>query len=245
MAGSQDNAAPGAKGDAVKQALGVQAADEFVKSGMRIGLGTGSTAIWAIRRIAEGLAAGRLRDILAVPSSSQSLLAAREGSIPVRSMNDPEIDGALDLVIDGADEFDEARRLTKGGGAALVKEKILAYNAAHVVIIAGASKLVPRLGRSYPIPVEVIPEAQVPVERSLRKLGGRPELREALRKMGPVITDNGNILLDTYFDGGLDDPRFMEGALNGIPGVLGNGIFAGIDPFVLIGEESGEIRRLG
>lgn len=245
MAESEERGPAGAKGDAVKQALGVQAADEFVGSGMRIGLGTGSTAIWAIRRIAEGLAAGRLRGILGVPSSSQSLLAAREGNIPVRSMNDPEIDGALDLVIDGADEVDEGRRLTKGGGAALVKEKILAYNAETVVIIVGASKLVSRLGRSYPIPVEVIPEAQVPADRALRKLGGRPEVRQALRKMGPVITDNGNILLDTYFNEGIRDPVAMERELNGIPGVLGNGIFAGIEPVILVGEEGGEIRRLG
>ena len=244
MAGADEQISGAAKGDAVKRALGVQAADEFVRSGMRIGLGTGSTAIWAIRRIAEGLAAGRLRDIVGVPSSTQSLLTAREGNIPLRSMNDPDIDGVLDLVIDGADEVDGGGRLTKGGGAALVKEKILAYNAKRVVIIAGASKVVSRLGRSYPIPVEVIPEAQVPAERALRKLGGWPELREALRKMGPVITDNGNILLDTYFDAGIEDPVAMEAALNGIPGVLGNGIFAGIEAIVLLGEEDGGIRRL-
>ncbi len=232
------------KGDRVKELLGRRAADDFPRDGMRIGLGTGSTAIWAIRRIAERLAEGSLRDIVGVATSTQSAFAAQEGGIPLRSMNDPEIDGEVDLVIDGADEIDEHLHATKGGGAALLFEKILAYNARRMVIIAGRRKYVSRLGRSYPIPIEVVREARVTAARAVTALGGRPEVRQAVRKMGPVITDNGNILLDTYFDQGIDDATALEAELNLIPGVVENGIFARISPIVLLGEDDGSITRL-
>lgn len=243
-AGSPGSAAPGGA-DTVKELLGRSAADELVHSGMRLGLGTGSTAIWAIRRIAEGIADGSLTGILGVATSTQSAFAAEEGKIPLRSMNDPEIDGELDLIIDGADEVDEGLNLTKGGGAALLIEKILAYNAKQVVIIAGRGKYVPRLGVTYPIPIEVVREARRTATRSIEALGGRCEVRQAQRKMGPVITDNGNILLDTTFDGGVTNPAELEGRLNLIPGVVENGIFSRIKPVVLIGEEDGTITRLG
>lgn len=227
----------------VKERLGAYAAEHYVRSGMRLGLGTGSTAVWAIRRVAELRAEGRLTDILGVATSTQSVIAAEEGNIPVRSMNDPEIGGRLDLVIDGADEIDAARRLTKGGGGALVIEKVLAYNAAEVVIIAAAEKQVPKLGVTFPVPIEVLRDARVPVIRAVEALGGRCEVRQAQRKMGPVITDNGNILLDTYFEEGIADPPQLERRLNCIPGVLDNGLFTGLDPVVLLGEAEGDIRR--
>ncbi|NBC30578.1 MAG: ribose 5-phosphate isomerase A [Spirochaetes bacterium] len=243
-AASAGTSAPGGA-DSVKELLGRTAADEFVRSGMRVGLGTGSTAIWAIRRIAEGIAEGSLTGILGVATSTQSAFAAEEGDIPLRSMNDPEIDGELDVIIDGADEIDEGRNLTKGGGAALLIEKILAYNAERVVIIAGRGKYVARLGVTYPIPIEVVREARRTATRSIEALGGRCEVRQAQRKMGPVITDNGNILLDTTFADGISDPKGLEGELNLIPGVVENGIFSRIRPLVLIGEEDGSITRLG
>jgi ribose 5-phosphate isomerase A len=242
-AASAGTSAPGGA-DSVKELLGRTAADEFVRSGMRLGLGTGSTAIWAIRRIAEGIANGSLTGILGVATSTQSAFAAQEGNIPLRSMNDPEIDGELDLIIDGADEVDEGLNLTKGGGAALLLEKILAYNAKRVVIIVGRGKYVTRLGATFPVPIEVVREARRTATRAIEALGGRCEVRQAQRKMGPVITDNGNILLDTTFEGGIADPTRLEAELNLIPGVVENGIFSRIEPIVLMGEEDGSITRL-
>jgi len=227
----------------IKERLGRRAAEDYVESGMRLGLGTGSTAIWAIRRVSQLIEEGRLNSILGVATSTQSALAAQEGKIPLRSMNDPEIGGNLDLIIDGADEIDAERRLTKGGGGALVVEKLLAYNAAQVVIIADTAKQVPMLGVTFPVPIEVLREARLPVRRAVEALGGRCEVRQAVRKMGPVITDNGNLLLDASFDDGITDPVELERELNRIPGVLDNGIFSRIDPIVLLGNESDGIQR--
>lgn len=226
-----------------KQAVGREAADRYASSGMKIGMGTGSTAIWAIRRIGERLANGELHDIVAVATSTQSELACHELGIPLRSLNDPAIDGSLDLTIDGADEIDPERRLVKGGGGALLIEKIVAYASKMVVVAAEERKLVARLGDSFAVPVEVLPLARAPVMRALRGLGGEPTVREATRKMGMVITDNGNIVVDVRFPKPID-PVEMEATLGTIPGILGNGLFTGCSPQVLLATAEGRVREL-
>jgi len=207
---------------------------------MKIGMGTGSTAVWAIRRIGELLQTGELTGIVGVPTSSQSELECQSLGIPLRTMNDPEIAGSLDLTFDGADEIDPQLNLVKGGGAALLVEKIVAYASGRVVIVADSGKLVENLGIRFPVPLEVLPQARVPVLRALERLGGRPEVREAERKMGAVITDNGNIVVDVYFTDPFV-PSEMERDLSAIPGVLGNGVFSRTRPDVLIGRPDGTV----
>jgi ribose 5-phosphate isomerase A len=229
--------------ETIKREVGEYAVSAHVESGMRIGMGTGSTAVWAIRKIGALLAEGKIRDILGVPTSFQSQLECEQLGIPLRSLSDPAIDGRLDLVIDGADEIDSNCRLTKGGGAALLLEKVIAYSADTVVIVADEQKLVDRLGRSFPVPVEIAAEARKSVLRRVRALGADGGLRMATRKMGPVITDNGNPLLDLTFTTEFD-PVAMEKELHRIPGALGNGIFADFRPIVYVGTSDGNVRKL-
>ena len=208
-----------------KQKVGVEAADRLVKSGMRIGMGTGSTAMWAIRRIGERISAGEISGIIAVVTSSQSEAECFRAGIAPTTLADPRIDARLDLVIDGADEIDPAGRLIKGGGAALVREKVVAYNAERVAITVTRDKHVSALGIAFPVPVEVVPFAVATVSRELSSRGFEYTVREGSGKMGPVVTDNGNHILDVRLDG-RGDPTALEGELECIPGVVGCGIFA-------------------
>jgi ribose 5-phosphate isomerase A len=229
----------------IKEALGRTAADSLVKSGMKLGLGTGSTAIHAVRRIGELLARGELSGLRVFPTSFQTQLECEKLGIPVYSLNSPELGGRLDLTIDGADEVDPENRLIKGGGGALLVEKLAAYASAAYAIVAGEAKLVEHLGIAFPLPVEVIPEARLPVSRSLEKLGAEVVLREALRKAGPVISEHGNILLDVRFREPVD-PEALETELNAIPGVVENGFFTGprgaaLRPLVYIGRADGRV----
>ncbi len=236
--------------DEGKRAAGFAAVDRFVKSGMKVGMGTGSTAVWAIRRIGQRIADGELTGVIGVATSSQAELECHALGIPLRSMNDPEIDGRLDLTIDGADEVDSERRLVKGGGGALLIEKIVAYASQRVVVVVDRSKLVDHLGLAFAVPLEVLSLARVPVLaalreiNALREIGAEPAVRLAERKMGAVITDNGNILVDVRF-GEPMDPAAMEDELSRIPGVLGNGLFTRVVPTVLVGEADGSVTELG
>jgi ribose 5-phosphate isomerase A len=224
----------------VKKELGTQAVDRFVKDGMRLGLGTGSTAIWATRRLAARLADGTLSGIRAVTTSLQTELEARRLGIPVCTLNDASLDAGLDLVIDGADEVDPARNLIKGGGGALLMEKIIAYASRRFLVIVDDSKLSDRLCDGFAIPVEIVADALTPVTRTLRDMGGEVELRMAVRKAGPVVTDLGNLLLDVTFRGAFD-PRRMEEDLKLIPGVLEDGLFTKNTPQLLIGHADGSL----
>jgi ribose 5-phosphate isomerase A len=211
-------------------------------SGMKIGLGTGSTAMPAVFRIAELIKEGKLSDIKAAATSFQTEIACEELGIPVYSLNAKILGGCLDLAIDGADEIDPARNLIKGGGAALLREKIVEYNAAYFVIVADESKAVKTLGTKFPLPVEVIAEAREAVSAQLRKLGAVPVVREGIKKCGPVITDNGNIIIDCLWKEP-PDPVFMEKELNSITGVVENGFFTRFSPTVFIAHADGSVEE--
>jgi len=221
-----------ASADDLKRAVGKAAVDRYVVDGMRLGLGTGSTAIWAVRRTAERFAAGELPRLRVVATSLQTDLEARSLGLPVVTLNDAGMAEGLDLTIDGADEVDARGNLIKGGGGALLMEKVVAYASKRFVVVVDRGKLSERLCTIFPVPIEVVPAALVPVRRALQALGAEVELRMAVRKAGPVVTDLGNLLVDARFRE-MTDPPALEAALDAIPGVLGNGLFTRRRPEVL------------
>lgn len=231
-----------------RQAIDDLVAGGLIFSGMKIGLGTGSTAMPAVTRLAELIKEGKLSGIRAVATSFQTTIACEELGIPVFSMNAREIGGRLDLAIDGADEISPDRHLIKGGGAALLLEKIVAYNSARFVIIADGSKAVPSLGTGFALPVEVIAEARVSVTAALTALGAAVVLRQGVRKAGPVITDNGNLIVDCLWKAGADgkspiNPADMEVKINAIVGVVENGFFTRNSPIVYIAHADGSVEK--
>ena len=212
----------------------------LIFSGMKIGLGTGSTAMPAVKRLAELMAEGKLKDVKAVPTSFQTTLACEELKIPVFSLSSSEIGGKLDLAIDGADEISAENHLIKGGGAAHLKEKLVEYNAEKLVIIADESKAVEDLGTVFPLPVEVIPEARLSVMQALELLGAKCKIREGVKKAGPVVSDNGNLIIDCLWekvDGKSPiNPMILEDEINKITGVVENGFFTKKVHLVFIGK---------
>lgn len=223
------------------------AVDDLVKAGlirsnMKIGLGTGSTAMPAVIRLAELIADGTLSNVRAVATSFQTTIACEDLGIPVYSMNSREIGGALDLAIDGADEISPGKHLIKGGGAALLLEKIVAYNAARFVIIADESKYVPDMGTRFSLPVEIIAEARTSASAALASLGAKVTLRQGLRKAGPVVTDNGNLIVDCLWEKPVD-PVTMEKEINAIVGVVENGFFTANIPTVYIARADGTVSK--
>lgn len=215
----------------MKQEVG-KAAAALVKSGSIVGLGTGSTTAYAIQFVGDRLKSGELKDILGVPTSFQAEVLAKQYGIPLTTLD--AIDH-IDIAIDGADEVDPQKNLIKGGGAAHTREKVVDYLAERFIVVVDSGKLVDRLGSVFAVPVEVISMAITPVMRAIEKLGGKPELRMGVKKAGPVITDQGNMVLDVKFET-IDDPATLEKTLNNIPGVLENGIFVNCVDLVLIGE---------
>lgn len=215
----------------MKQQVGKAAAD-LVQSGSIVGLGTGSTTAYAIEYLGKRLQSGDLKDIKGIPTSFQASVLAKEYGIPLTTLD--EVD-RIDIAIDGADEVDPQKNLIKGGGAAHTREKIVDALAEQFVVVVDASKLVDKLGSTFLLPVEVLPMAMTPVMRAIEKLGGKPQLRMGVKKAGPVVTDEGNFVVDVKFDS-IDNPAELEKTLNNIPGVLENGLFVGVTDLVLIGE---------
>ena len=203
-------------------------------SGMKIGLGTGSTAMPAVYRLAEHIKSGELKDIKAVVTSFQTQNACQDLGIPVYSMNDRIIGGHLDLAIDGADEVTPDCFCIKGGSAAHVREKIVEYNSDVFVVVADATKAVDTIGTKFPVPVEIIEASRVPVTNALNALGAKCVLREGVRKAGPVITDNGNQILDCTWEKPINVAE-MEDKINSIVGVVENGLFSKNRPIVFVG----------
>ncbi len=208
------------------------AAAKLVEDGNIVGLGTGSTTLYFIEKLGKRIEEEGL-EILGIPTSYQSFLLAKENGIPVTTLEEHDID----IAVDGADEVDSSLNLIKGGGAAHTMEKIVDSAAAKFVVIVDDSKVVDKLG-AFPVPVEVIPQACRTVSDHVMQFGGVPALRMGQRKGGPVITDNGNFVLDVKFDN-IEDPAYLEKELNYIPGVVENGIFSGVTDEVLVGSSEG------
>jgi ribose 5-phosphate isomerase A len=217
--------------DLLKKQVGYAAADR-VKSSMIVGLGTGSTTAFAIQAIGERLKSGDLKDVKGIPTSFQAIVLARQYGIPLVSLD--EVDH-IDIAIDGADEVDPHKNLIKGGGAAHTQEKIVDSLAEQFIVVVDESKLVDKLGSTFLLPVEVLPMAVAPVTRAIEALGGKPTLRMGVRKAGPVVTDQGNLVIDVKFDD-IPDPAGLEKTLNNIPGVLENGLFVNVANVILVGE---------
>lgn len=202
-----------------KRAAGFRAAD-MIEDGMVVGLGTGSTVYFMIERLTERVRGGL--KVTGIPTSFQTAHRAREAKIPLTTLDDNPI---IDIAVDGADEVDPQLRLIKGRGAAHLREKCVAAAAKHFIVVVDEQKLVKKLG-AVAVPVEVIPFAVVPVQRELRGLGAVPVIREAVGKDGPVITDNGNFVVDCKF-ADIGNPEKLEATLASIAGIVESGLFCG------------------
>lgn len=218
--------------DRMKQAVAA-AATEQIRSGMVVGLGSGSTAALMIQALGAKLKSGELTDVVGVTTSFQGEVLAAELGIPLKSLNAIE---RIDLAIDGADEVDPAFQLIKGGGACHVQEKLVAVRADRFVVVVDSTKLVDTLNLTFLLPVEVLPGAWRQVQAQLAMMAGTANLRMAVKKAGPVVTDQGNLVLDVKFAGGISEPASLEAAINNLPGVLENGLFVNITDQVLVGE---------
>jgi ribose 5-phosphate isomerase A len=203
----------------------------LARSGMVLGLGSGSTAGYAIDEIGRRLREGTLRDVLGIPTSVASERRARAGGIPLTTL---ERHPHIDLTIDGADEVDPSRRLIKGAGGALLREKIVATASARLAIVIDPSKRVERLGTRYPVPVEVVEFGWTTQLDPLRALGGEPLLRMAGDV--PYRTDQGNLILDVRFASGIAEPDLLAREMRRRAGVVETGLFLGFAPEVIVGE---------
>lgn len=216
-----------------------EAAATHVQSGYIIGLGSGSTTTHLIHVLGSNLRTGELSDILGVPTSHQAAKNAVQAGIPLTTLDEyPE----LDLSIDGADQIDGNLDAIKGGGAALLREKIVASASNIYIIIAEEKKLTQNLGEGKPIPLEVLPFSLGTVIEKIRSLGAGAKVRSGTGKLGPVVTDNGNFIVDAEF-GPLSDPSKIDSDLKTIPGVLETGLFIGYADMVYLGTFNG-VKRL-
>ncbi|HBY93964.1 MAG: ribose 5-phosphate isomerase A [Ardenticatenaceae bacterium] len=213
---------------------------DWVHSGMRLGLGSGSTVRYALTELGARLADGRLHDVVGVPTSRRTAELARSLGIPLADLNDLR---RLALTIDGADEVDPRHDLIKGLGGAALREKIVASVSDQLVIVVDASKLVPRLGTLAPVPVEVAIFGWQVTADALQTLGCEPVLR-CDAGGAAVRTDGGNYLLDCHFAAGIADSDALAGAIQAIPGALGHGLFLGFAPLVIVGRPGNAEVRL-
>ena len=203
----------------------------MVQSGMVVGLGTGSTAAFAVEAIGRRIAAGQLKDIRGVPTSTRTLRQAEQLGIPLTSLNEVP---RLDLTIDGADEVDVAGDMIKGGGGALLWEKIVAAASARYVIVVDQAKVVGRLGARFPLPVEVVSFGWRTHLAAIEALGGAPTIR--LEGDGkPYRSDEGHFIIDCRFSGGIADARHVHDVLKRRAGVVETGLFLGFEPRVIVG----------
>lgn len=234
MKGENENTSSSAK-----KKVGVYAA-RMVPDGGVVGLGTGSTAAFTIQELGRRIKEENFK-CLGVPTSYHAAILAREQGIPLITLDDVS---AMDIAIDGADEVDPNKNLIKGGGAAHTREKIVDSLAKRFVVVVDESKLVEKLGKKWPVPIEVLSFAVNPVMRRLKEMGGEPQLRMGVKKDGPVISDEGNLIVDAKFPD-ISNPALLEKEINGIPGVLDNGIFAGLAHIILVAPLSqGEIKKM-
>jgi len=212
---------------------------ELVKDGWIVGLGSGSTAAYAIFFLGRRVKEEKL-DVLVVPTSYQAFFLAVKEKIPVTSLDEHP---KLNLTIDGADEVDKNLNMIKGGGAALTREKIVGFASEKYVIIIDETKLVDKLGLNMPIPVEVLPFATSVVINELKETWKNVKIREGKGKVGPIITDNGNFIVDVYC-GGIENPKKVNNKIRSIPGVVETGLFIKMADLVYVGKKDGKIEVL-
>ena len=210
-----------------------QAAVDQIQNGMILGLGSGSTAALMIEALAMKIKSGEIKDVVGVTTSFQGEVLASELGIPLKSLSSVS---EIDLAIDGADEVDPKFQLIKGGGACHVQEKLVAALAKKFIVVVDSTKLVKKLNLDFKLPVEVLPSAWKQVQKTLHDLGGKGNLRMAQKKAGPIVTDQGNLILDLSFRHGIDQPDLLESQINNIPGVLENGLFVNLTDQVLVGK---------
>mmetsp|Transcript_9585 Transcript_9585/g.16832 ORF Transcript_9585/g.16832 Transcript_9585/m.16832 type:complete len:240 (+) Transcript_9585:49-768(+) len=215
------------------------AVDEFVKDGMNVGVGSGSTVVYAVERLVE-LVKEESYKLVCVPTSFQARQLIVEGGLV---LGDLETVPVLDVAIDGADEVDQELNLIKGGGGCQTQEKIVASCAEQFVVIADYRKKSENLGVQWTkgVPLEVVPMAYKPVQLKLENdFGATATLRMAQSKAGPCVTDNGNLIIDAHF-GPIDDAKVLEDKLNGIPGIVCTGLFVDMAIKAFFGEEDGSV----
>lgn len=221
------------KSDFAKQLLGNFAIAQLfyggvLHDGIRLGMGTGTTVKHVIDALFYIMRREHLKDVAVVPTSSDTLYRCYSLGIPTYSLDSPRIAGHLDLSIDGADRFDHKDNLIKGGGGALFREKIVAYNSDLFIVVAEEKKKTESLNCDFPIPIEVFPFAYKSVCLALEKKGMTFKLRSALSNESPLVTENGNYIIDAYYSKDLAiDPAKEEEELNKIVGVVENGFFNG------------------
>lgn len=230
--------------DEAKKAVGIAAVERYVRPGMLLGLGSGTTSHWFVRALAEKVKGGL--EVRGVPTSNATKDLALELGVPLVGFD--EID-RLELVVDGPDEIDHDGHMIKGGGACLLWERIVADAADRYVVVADSSKLKERLG-AFPLPIEVIQHGWQSTTRSIGRLlqlhGYRadvPLVRRAGGDGSPVITDSGNFIIDAHLEA-IEDPLVIDRELNWIPGVVENGLFTGLADEVIFSTPSGEISTM-
>lgn len=219
--------------DAAKKSAALESV-KHIQNNFLVGLGSGSTAAYVIRALGERIQKKGLR-VLGVPTSYQAFMLGVQHGVPLTTLNEHH---KLDLAIDGADQIDSKLNLIKGRGGALLKEKIVASAAKQFVIVADETKLVDQLGTNQTIPVEVFPFSLSKILVEIQKIGGKPVLRKSEAKVGPLVTDNGNFVIDADF-GRVDDAKELNMQLKLIPGIIETGLFIDMADVVHVGTPNG------
>lgn len=233
--------------DELKKMAGYRAVDDYVKSGMVVGLGSGSTAAFAVERVGEKLASGELTDIVAVPTSVRTMEQAESCNIPLSTLDEHS---ELDVAIDGADQADPAFNLVKGGGGALLREKMVELCAKEFIVIVDESKLCEQLGPGFPLPVEIL---QFCHQHTMRLIANLPSLKGSCRavlRLGsvsnniqdgdqPAVTDNGNYIVDLHFTEPLINPDKVAKELKQTTGVVEHGLFINMAAACIIAGSNG------
>mmetsp|Transcript_15793 Transcript_15793/g.22465 ORF Transcript_15793/g.22465 Transcript_15793/m.22465 type:complete len:288 (+) Transcript_15793:85-948(+) len=232
--------------DELKKMVGYKAVDDYVTSGMVVGLGTGSTAYFAVERLGELLSSGELSDIVAIPTSIRTKEQAEELGIPLVTL---DTHSKLDVAIDGADEVDPDLNLVKGGGGALLREKMVEVMADKFIVIVDESKLCDGLGPGFPVPVEITPFCHEHTLRTVAALpscaGCKPVLRMGSSSNNQVdgdeiaVTDNGNYIVDLHFEEPIKDAPKMAEEIKSTVGVVDHGLFCGLTTAVIIAGSDG------
>ncbi|TDC90244.1 ribose-5-phosphate isomerase RpiA [Saccharopolyspora aridisoli] len=228
---------PSNEQDRAKWAAGTAVIDAYIRDGMKLGLGSGTTSHWFVRALGEAVSNGL--NVVGVPTSTGTRDLALEVGVPLTTLAEV---GRLDLTVDGADEIDPAGHMIKGGGACLLWERIIADTSNKVVCVVDEGKVVDQLGK-FPLPIEVVQYEWQATERAISSLLdelGQPGVKLTRREKdgGPLVTDSGNFIVDAHLEA-IKDPIALDSQLNWIPGVVENGLFTGIAAEVVIGRADG------